>query len=66
MPDGQINAFPIGYNFADDPDSKANKTTTVNGQPLSANVVLASSQFSEAITGEKMLANLTYTVISQW
>lgn len=46
--------------------TKADKTTTINGQPLSANVVLASSQFSEAITGEKMLASLQYVVVSQW
>lgn len=45
---------------------KADKTTTVNGQSLSANVVLKSAQFSEAITGEKMLANLTYRVVSTW
>lgn len=27
---------------------------------------LKSSNFSEAITGEKMLANLTYRVVSTW
>ena len=36
---------------------------TINNVALSSNVVLKSSNFSEAITGEKMLANLLYTTV---
>lgn len=38
----------------------------VNGQAFGANTTLKSAQFSEAITGEKMLANLKYTVTATW
>lgn len=38
----------------------------VNGQAFGANTTLKSAQFSYAITGEQMLANLTYTVVSTW
>ena len=66
MPDGTFNEFPIPFNLTDDPSDKANKATTINGLSLAQNRTLKSAQFSEAITGEKMLANLTYTVISSW
>lgn len=66
MADGQLTAFPIKYNNADNPNAKADKTTTINGLDLSQSRVLKSAQFSEAITGEKMLANLIYTVVSTW
>ena len=62
MADGQLTAFPIAYNNADNPNAKADKNTTINGLDLSQNRVLKSAQFSEAITGEKMLANLKYGV----
>lgn len=38
----------------------------INNVALSGNTILKSAQFSEAITGEKMLANLIYTVVSTW
>ena len=66
MADGQLTAFPIKYNYSDDPDTKVNQTTTINGLDLSQNRVLKSAQFSYAMTGEYMLANLTYTVVSSW
>ena len=66
MPDGTFNEFPIPFNLTDDPSDKANKATTINGLSLAQNRTLKSAQFSEATTGEKMLANLTYTVISSW
>lgn len=48
------------YNF----DSKVDKTQKVNNIALSGNIVLKSSNFSESITGEQMLAGLTYSVVS--
>ena len=66
MPDGAFNEFPIPFNLTDNPAEKADKATTINQLSLAQNRVLRSAQFSEAITGEKMLANLTYTVISNW
>lgn len=45
---------------------KVDKTTTINGLDLTENRVLKSAQFAESVTGEKMLANLTYTVVSTW
>ena len=66
MPDGIFNEFPIPFNLTENPADKANKTTTINGLSLAQNRVLKSAQFSEAITGEKMLANLTYTVVATW
>lgn len=38
----------------------------VNGQAFGANTTLKSAQFSQAITGELMLANLTYTNRDTW
>ena len=38
----------------------------VNGQAFGASTTLRSAQFSQAITGEKMLANLTYRVVRTW
>lgn len=66
MPDGTFNEFPIPFNKTDNPSDKADKATTINGLSLVQDRVLKSAQFSEAITGEKMLANLTYTVVSTW
>lgn len=66
MPDGNFTEFPIPYNTTDNPADKANKTTTINGLSLAQDRVLKSAQFSQAITGELMLANLTYTVVSTW
>lgn len=66
MPDGTFNEFPIPFNLTENPADKANKAITINGLSLAQNRVLKSAQFSEAITGEKMLANLTYTVVSTW
>lgn len=66
MPDGTFNEFPIPFNLTENPADKANKTITINGLSLAQNRTLKSAQFSEAITGEKMLANLTYTVVSTW
>lgn len=66
MPDGTFNEFPIPFKTTDNPADKANKTITINGLSLAQNRVLKSAQFSEAITGEKMLANLTYAVVSTW
>lgn len=40
--------------------------TKVNNKSLGSNVVLKSADFAESITGEKMLANLTYTVTATW
>ena len=66
MADGNLTAFPIPYNTTDDPADKVDKTTTVNGLDLSQNRVLKSAQFSYAMTGEYMIANLTYTIVSSW
>lgn len=41
-------------------------TRTVNGAALTGNVTLKSAQFAESITGEKMLAALTYRIVSTW
>ena len=46
--------------------NKADKSTTINGLSLAQNRVLASAQFSEAITGEKMLANILYQSGNSW
>lgn len=66
MPDGNFNNFPIPYKVVDDPATKVDKTTTINGLSLTQDRVLKSGQFSEAMTGEKMFANLTYTVTATW
>lgn len=66
MPDGQFTTFPIDYKLTENPADKADKTITINGLSLAQNRVLKSAQFSQAITGELMLANLTYTVVSTW
>ena len=66
MADGQLTAFPIKYNNSDNPNAKVDKTTTINGLDLSQNRVLASAQFSYAMTGEYMLAGLTYTIVASW
>ena len=66
MPDGTFNEFPIPFNLTENPADKANKTITINGLSIAQNRTLKSAQFSEAITGEKMLANLTYTVVNTW
>lgn len=66
MPDGNFNGLPIPYVIADNPDSKADSSVTINGLDLTQNRVLKSAQFAQAITGELMLANLTYTVVASW
>lgn len=66
MPTGTFNDFPIPYNTTDNPADKADKATTINGLSLAQNRVLKSAQFSQAITGERMLAGLTYTVTATW
>lgn len=66
MPDGTFNEFPIPFNTTDNPADKADKATTINGLSLAQNRVLKSAQFSQAITGERMLANLLYVVVSTW
>ena len=66
MPDGTFNEFPIPFKTTDNPADKADKAITINGLSLTQNRVLKSAQFSEAITGELMLANLTYTVTATW
>lgn len=66
MPDGNFTSFPLPYVLADNPDSKADSSVTINGLDLTQNRVLKSAQFAQAITGELMLANLTYTVVSTW
>lgn len=38
----------------------------VNGQALSANTLLKSADFAYTVTGELMLASLTYTQVSTW
>lgn len=64
--DGQFNELPIPYNIVDNPNNKADKAITINNLSLAQNRVLKSAQFAEAITGEKMLANLTYRVYAIW
>lgn len=66
MADGNLTTFPIPYNIVDNPDSKANSSVTINGLDLTQNRVLKTAQFSQAMTGELMLANLTYTQVSSW
>ena len=66
MPDGNFNSLPIPFVMAENPNSKANSSVTINGLDLTEDRVLKTAQFSEAITGEKMLANLIYTVVSTW
>lgn len=66
MADGNLTSFPIPYKIADNPDEKANSSVTINGLDLSQNRVLKSAQFSQAMTGELMLANLVYTIVSTW
>lgn len=66
MADGNFETLPIPYELTDDPATKANASVTINGLSLAQNRVLKSAQFSQAITGELMLANLTYTVVSSW
>lgn len=61
MADGNFNTLPIPFALTQDPADKADKSTTINGLDLSQNRVLKSGQFAEAMTGEKMLANLKYT-----
>lgn len=60
MADGSLNSFPIPITLTENPEDKADKTTTINGLDLSENRVLKSGQFAESITGEKMLAALKY------
>ena len=64
MPTGTFNDFPIPFTTTEDPTAKADKSTTINGLSLAQNRVLKSGQFSEAMTGEKMLANLTYRTVN--
>lgn len=66
MPDGQFTTFPIDYKLTENPADKADKATTINGLDLSQNRVLKSAQFSYAMTGEYMLAGLTYTIVVSW
>ena len=66
MPTGNFNDFPIPFTTTEDPTTKVDKSTTINGLSLAQNRVLKSGQFSEAMTGEKMLAYLTYTVVNTW
>lgn len=35
----------------------------INGKPLTSNIVLKSEDFSESVTGTKMVMGLTYRVI---
>ena len=42
------------------------KTRTINGKSLNDDVVLKAANFSEAITGQKLLANIEYQVVSTW
>ncbi len=39
---------------------------TINGKALSGNIVLKSADFASEITGENMLASLTYSQVSSW
>ena len=64
MADGNFNSLPIPFALTQDPADKADKSITINGLDLSTNRVLKSAQFAEAITGEKMLANLKYGISS--
>ena len=66
MADGQFTTLPIDYKLTDDPQTKVPLTSTINGKSLSSAIVLGSADFSQAITGELMLANLTYSVVSSW
>ena len=66
MPDGNFNSLPIPYKLADNPDKKADSSITINNLDLTQNRVLKSAQFSYAITGEYMLAGLTYTTVASW
>nr|DAV01114.1 MAG TPA: hypothetical protein [Bacteriophage sp.] len=66
MADGNFNSFPVPYKLTADPDSKANASVTINGLDLTQNRVLKSGQFSYAMTGEYMLANLKYTTVNTW
>lgn len=66
MADGQFNAFPIDYEITDNPTTKVPLTSTVNGKSLASSIVLKSADFSQAITGELMMANLQYQIVSQW
>ncbi len=66
MADGQFTTLPIDYKLTDNPQTKVPLTSTVNNKSLASAIVLGSADFSEAITGEKMLANLQYIVVSNW
>lgn len=39
---------------------------TVNGQAIAANTLLKSADFAYAVTGELMMASLTYTQVASW
>ena len=40
-------------------------TRKINGEALSSNVVLTSEDFSESVTGTKMLMGITYRVVRE-
>lgn len=66
MADGNFERFPIPYKYTDDPNSKVPLTSKVNGQSLQRSITLTSTDFEETITGEKMLAALTYRLRYTW
>ncbi len=66
MADGQFTTLPIDYVLTDDPQTKVPLSSTINGKSLASSIVLKSTDFSQAITGELMLANLTYTTVASW
>lgn len=66
MADGYFENLPIPFKIIYDPEGKVDSSITINGLDLTQDRVLKSAQFSEAITGELMLAGLTYTVTATW
>lgn len=66
MADGNFERFPIPYKYTDDPSSKVPLTSTINGRSLRYPVTLTSTDFDETVTGEKMLAALTYRLRYTW
>ena len=64
MADGQFNDLPVPYVIVSNPRDKVNTSTTINGLDLTQSRILKSVQFSEAMTGEKMLAGLKYNTVS--
>ena len=76
MPDLTFNQFPISGKIVDFDQLQTDvnnlnanavlESRTINGLDLSQNRVLKSAQFSYAMTGEYMLAGLTYTTVSTW